>query len=85
MYSTVDDAVKMVVGNKIDMEGKRMVTREEGQQFAREHGCLFVETSAKEDIAVTQAFEELVQQIMQTPTILEEEGGVSLNMAGKGA
>ena len=66
-------------------EGKRMVTREEGQQFAREHGCLFVETSAKEDIAVTQAFEELVQQIMQTPTILEEEGGVSLNMAGKGA
>ena len=62
-----------------------MVTREEGQQFAREHGCLFVETSAKEDSAVTQAFEELVQQIMQTPTILEEEGGVSLNMAGKGA
>lgn len=62
-----------------------MVTREEGQKFAREHGCLFVETSAKEDIAVSQAFEELVQQIMQTPTILEEEGGgVPLNMTGKG-
>lgn len=41
-----------------------MVSRQEGQEFAREHGCLFVETSAKEDIAVGQAFEELVQQIM---------------------
>lgn len=62
-----------------------MVSRQEGQEFAREHGCLFVETSAKEDIAVGQAFEELVQQIMQTPTILEDEGGAALNMAGKAA
>ena len=34
-------------------EADRVVSREEGQQFAREHGCLFVETSAKADIAVT--------------------------------
>ena len=41
----------------------REVTTEEGQNFAKMHGCLFVETSAKADVAVTQAFEELVLKV----------------------
>lgn len=41
----------------------REVTTEEGQNFARSHGSLFVETSAKADVAVTQAFEELVLKV----------------------
>ena len=39
------------------------MTTEEGQNFARSHGSLFVETSAKADVAVTQAFEELVLKV----------------------
>lgn len=34
-----------------------------GVQFARAHGCLFVETSAKGNVAVEQAFEELVLKV----------------------
>lgn len=41
----------------------REVTSEEGENFAKTHGCLFVETSAKADVAVTQAFEELVLKV----------------------
>ena len=41
----------------------REVTAEEGENFAKTHGCLFVETSAKADVAVTQAFEELVLKV----------------------
>jgi Ras family len=41
----------------------REVTPEEGENFAKTHGCLFVETSAKADVAVTQAFEELVLKV----------------------
>lgn len=30
-----------------DLEGRRDVSREEGEAFAREHGLIFMETSAK--------------------------------------
>jgi hypothetical protein len=30
-----------------DLESKRAVSREEGEQFARENGLIFMETSAK--------------------------------------
>lgn len=41
----------------------RRVTWAEGSDFARRHGCLFVETSAKTNEAVGQAFEELVIKV----------------------
>ena len=37
----------MLIGNKSDLESKRQVTKEEGEQFAQEHGLFFIETSAK--------------------------------------
>lgn len=33
----------MLVGNKIDREDDREVTREEGARFARKHSMLFIE------------------------------------------
>eukprot|EP00873_Tetraselmis_striata_P009873 jgi/Tetstr1/430137/TSEL_019970.t1 len=79
MYSTIDSAVKMVVANKVDMESEREVPAEEGAVFAKENGCLFVETSAKADTAVAQAFQELLLKIMETPELLQE-GGVGLKL-----
>eukprot|EP00854_Cymbomonas_tetramitiformis_P001966 gene1966-2650_t len=40
MYATVQDAVWMIVGNKIDRSSERAVTREEGIALARSHGAL---------------------------------------------
>lgn len=48
----------------------REVTKEDGVRFARTHGCLFVETSVKGNVAVDQAFEELVLKILDTPSLL---------------
>ena len=70
MYSTVEESVKMVVANKTDLEETREVSKEEGVEFARSHGCLFVETSAKGNVAVAQAFEELVLKVLETPSLL---------------
>lgn len=39
--------VIMLIGNKSDLESRRIVSKEEGEQFAREHGLIFMETSAK--------------------------------------
>ena len=46
LYSTYPNAVKLVVGNKIDQEA-REVTLEEGLAFAREHGAIYIDCSAK--------------------------------------
>lgn len=43
------------------------MSRAEGQAFAKRHGCLFVETSAKANVAVGQAFEELVMKVPVLP------------------
>lgn len=84
VYSNIEDAVKMVVANKVDLEAQREVTSQEGHDFARHHGCLYVETSAKTNIAVAQAFEELVHKIMETPALLGSVGigGVRLKAGG---
>lgn len=42
---------------------QREVSTDVGVAFARAHGCLFVETSAKGNVAVDQAFEELVHRV----------------------
>lgn len=39
--------VIMLIGNKCDLESRREVKREEGEAFAREHGMIFMEASAK--------------------------------------
>lgn len=55
------------------------MSNEEGVDFARKHGCLFVETSAKTNIAVSQAFEELVLKILETPNLVDEgQAGIKL-------
>ena len=56
----------------------RQVETAEGQDFARRHGCLFVETSAKTNFAVQSAFDELVSKILETPALLDQIPGAKL-------
>ncbi|XP_042943575.1 ras-related protein RABC2a-like isoform X7 [Carya illinoinensis] len=68
LYSTNQDCVKMLVGNKVDMTwfqaSERVVTREEGIALAKELGCLFIECSARTRENVEQCFEELALKVM---------------------
>ncbi|XP_028101758.1 ras-related protein RABC2a isoform X2 [Camellia sinensis] len=72
LYSTNQDCIKMLVGNKVDRESERLVSREEGISLAKEHGCLFLECSAKTRENVDQCFAELALKIMEVPSLLEE-------------
>ncbi|XP_058771171.1 ras-related protein RABC2a-like [Vicia villosa] len=72
LYSTNQDCVKMLVGNKVDRESERAVSTEEGLALAKEFGCLFYECSAKTRENVDKCFEELTQKIMEVPSLLEE-------------
>ncbi|RRT38239.1 hypothetical protein BHE74_00050454 [Ensete ventricosum] len=67
LYSTNHNCVKVLVGNKVDKEADRMVTREEGIAFANEYGCLFIECSAKTRANVEKCFEELALKVLFYP------------------
>ncbi|CAF4891935.1 unnamed protein product [Rotaria sp. Silwood1] len=53
----------VLVGNKSDLEGERVVPRQDGQELARRWKCTFLETSAKNQSNVKEIFFDLVRQI----------------------
>eukprot|EP01116_Phalansterium_solitarium_P000722 TRINITY_DN10572_c0_g1_i1.p2 TRINITY_DN10572_c0_g1~~TRINITY_DN10572_c0_g1_i1.p2 ORF type:complete len:201 (+),score=11.06 TRINITY_DN10572_c0_g1_i1:124-726(+) len=46
----------MLIGNKSDLEEKRVVSKEEGEAFAKANGLYFLEVSAKTAANVDEAF-----------------------------
>ena len=44
------------LGNKCDMDDKRLISEERGRGVAEENGIKFFETSAKDNINIEQAF-----------------------------
>ena len=54
----------MLIGNKCDLAHRRAVSTEEGEQFAKENGLVFMETSAKtahnvEDVCTILCFQTI--------------------------
>ena len=55
----------ILVGNKADLDDARVVSYEEGAEFAAAHNMRFLETSAKSDYGVDDAFENLVHTLLE--------------------
>ncbi|CAB4300845.1 unnamed protein product [Prunus armeniaca] len=70
-YSTNPECIKILVGNKVDRENERAVSREEGMVLAQEHKCLFLECSAKSRENVQQCFRDLTLKMLEVPSLLE--------------
>ena len=55
---------KILIGNKYDLEDKRKVSYQEAKDFATNKGMKYIETSAKTDYKVKEAFELISQDLI---------------------
>lgn len=57
--------VKMLIGNKVDLQENRKVTVSEAKKLAEKLKINFLETSAKDTINIEEAFQSLVRESIQ--------------------
>ena len=77
---------KILVGNKCDMEDKRVISHARGKALADEFGIPFFETSAKANVKVEDAFFSIARDIKNRLKSDKENaggGGIKLG-SGKG-
>ena len=67
-----DKAQKILVGNKVDKEESREVTKEEGEKLAKEFNLPFFECSSKENININEVFDVLAKKIIENFEIEEQ-------------
>ena len=53
-----------LVGNKTDLESKRVISKEEGQKFADDNGLLFFETRAQDGTNIEGLFNKPTSEIV---------------------
>ena len=62
----VDDKIKgIILGNKSDLEEKRVIQNEELVDIAEKYNMKYLETSAKNNINVNEAFELIVDELLK--------------------
>ena len=59
-----EDPIKLLIGNKSDLDDQREVTKVEAMEFAKRHNILYMETSAHSGDEVEYAFEVLTSEIL---------------------
>ena len=66
LKSTGDSKMTIIlIGNKCDLEDKREVPKEKGEEKARSFGCAFLETSALSGNNIEKGFEMMISEIFK--------------------
>ena len=78
--------VVMLIGNKSDLGHRRAVSTDEGEEFARKNGLVFMETSAKTSSNVERAFIDTASTIHENITagvfdVTNESLGIKVGVA----
>ena len=60
----IDELFICLVGNKIDLEDKRVISTEEGEKYAKNNNINFMEVSAKSGEGITDLFSKAIKGSM---------------------
>lgn len=61
-----DDDIKIViVGNKIDLDHRRVISNKQGRDIAKKYNCVYREISAKTNLNVESLFEETIGFVLR--------------------
>ncbi|KAF1843769.1 ras-domain-containing protein [Cucurbitaria berberidis CBS 394.84] len=66
--------VKIVAGNKCDLQGQRKVSARDGLDWARARKCGFMETSAREMVNIEETFALLVRRVVEARRLAAGDG-----------
>ena len=74
----IDELFICLVGNKIDLEDKRVITTEEGEKYAKDNNIIFQEVSAKtgdnfSDLFYKKIFEQIIIKFRPGGQTAEQE------------
>ena len=58
------NVLKVLIGNKTDLEEKRVISYNQAKEFADSYGLKYIETSAKKNLNVNEAFATLGRELM---------------------
>ncbi|CAC5393386.1 RAB15 [Mytilus coruscus] len=75
-----EDVSVMLLGNKCDREDRRQVTTKEASQFAKDHGIMFSETSAKNSNNLEKAFLDMCTNIIESQEQQAAESRSSISL-----
>ena len=70
--------MRILVGNKCDLENQRAITKEEGNEMALKYGIKYVETSAKDTINIEELFVNTAKNLMEKQQSLKASNGNSV-------
>jgi len=70
--------MRILVGNKCDLENQRAITKEEGNEMALKYGIKYVETSAKDIINIEKLFVNTAKNLMEKQQSLKASNGNSV-------
>lgn len=67
-----NSVLKLLVGNKCDLENKRQVTFIKGKELAEEYNLNFLETSAKTSVKIEDAFKLIAEELVKNRVNLRQ-------------
>lgn len=73
--------IKIVAGNKCDLQESRQVLAREGLDWARKRGCGFMETSARNTVNIEETFALIVRRVVEARR-QAQNGSVSSGLGG---
>ena len=85
IYTHADPSIaKVLVGNKLDLEDDRKVSKKEAEELAKQHKMDYFETSAKENINIDEVMQYMIESIYKNKTGTgEKPKSISLRKSDK--